>query len=86
VHRFRVKLKKRRGGLLVNRASRVRIVLFSLDRGANGVDRKRPYYALVTGQGLRPGRHVLRADVRLRVPRTGKRFRKNLSFPFTTCA
>jgi hypothetical protein len=85
VHRFRVKLKKRRGGLLVNRSSRVRIVYFALDRGANGTDRKRPYYALVDGQSLRPGRHVLRADVRLRVPRTGQRFRKRLAFSFRTC-
>ena len=85
VHRFRVKLKVRRGGLLVNRRSRVRIVYFSLDRRAGGTDRKRPYYAEVDGRALRPGRHVLRADVRLRVPRSGQRFRKRLAFPFPTC-
>ena len=85
VHRFRIKLKKRRGGLVANRLSRVRIVLFSLDGGPNGVDRRRPYYAL-DGQSLRPDRHVLRADVRLRVPRTGRGFRKRLSFRFSTCA
>ena len=95
VHRFGVKLKKNRAGLLINRVSRVTIVYFSLDRGANGADRKRPYYALVPGRGLRAGTHTLSADVRLKIPTYQLRrfpnrfrtvfFRKKLKFPFKTC-
>lgn len=95
VHRFKVKLKKVQGGLLVNRVSRVTIVLFALDRRASGSDRTRPFYALVAGAALRPGKHVLRADVRLKVPKFMQkrfprrfkrtRFRRKLKFPFKTC-
>ena len=94
-HRFGVKLKKNRAGLLINRVSRVTIVYFALDRGANGADRKRPYFALVDGRPLRTGNHVLHADVRLKIPtyqvrRHPNRFRttqyrKKLKFPFKTC-
>lgn len=96
VHRFGVKLKKTRGGLLVNRVSRVTIVVFSLDRGTSGSDRKRPFFAFVSGRALTPGRHVLRARVQLKIPRYLQRrfpnrfkrttFRRNLRFPFRTCA
>ena len=95
IHRFGVKLKKNSSGLLVNRVSRVTIVYFGLDRAANGADRKRPYYALVDGRRLRTGRHVLNAEVRLKIPdyqvrRFPGRFRKltyskKLKFSFKTC-
>ncbi len=95
IHRFGVKLKKNRAGLLINRVSRVTIVYFALDRGANGADRKRPYFALVDGRTLTTGRHVLKADVRLKIPdyqvrRYPNRFRtlfyrKKLKFNFKTC-
>lgn len=95
-HRFRVRLKKSRGGLLVNRVSRVTVVIFSLDRRAGGRDRRRPYLAFVDGRALTPGSHTLRADVRLRIPRYLQRrfprrfrrttYRRNLSLRFRTCA
>jgi hypothetical protein len=95
VHRFGVKMKKNKAGLLINRVSRVTIVFFGLDRRANGADRKRPYYALVTGRGLRAGLHQLNADVRLKIPAYQVRrfpnrfrqlnFRKSLKFKFKTC-
>jgi hypothetical protein len=95
VHRFGVKLKKNSAGLLVNRVSRVSIVYFGLDRAANGADRKRPYFALVSGRGLRAGTHVLNADVRLKIPNYQVRrfpnrfrqltYRKKLKFRFKTC-
>ena len=95
VHRFGVKMKQNRAGLLVNRVSRVTIVFFGLDRAPNGADRKRPYYALVDGRTLRTGTHFLRADVRLKIPNYQIRrfpgrfrkvfFRKSLKFKFKTC-
>jgi hypothetical protein len=95
VHRFGVKMKKNKAGLLINRVSRVTIVFFGLDRAPNGADRKRPYYALVDGRTLRAGIHFLRADVRLRIPAYQVRrfpgrfrklfYRKNLQFKFKTC-
>ena len=95
IHRFGVKLKKNSAGLLVNRVSRVTIVYFGLDRAANGADRKRPYYALVDGRRLRTGRHVLNADIRLKIPDYQVRrfpgrfrtltYRKKLKFSFKTC-
>jgi hypothetical protein len=94
-HRFGVKMKQNKAGLLVNRVSRVTIVFFGLDRAPNGADRKRPYYALVDGRTLRAGIHFLRADVRLKIPNYQIRrfpgrfrkvfFRKNLQFRFKTC-
>jgi hypothetical protein len=95
VHRFGIALKKNKAGLLINRVSRVQIVYFSLDRRGNGADRKRPYFALVSGRGLRAGTHQLTADVRLKIPDFQLRrfpnrfrrvnFRKQLKFPFRTC-
>ena len=85
-HRFRVNLKKRRNGQLVNRRSRVRIVRFTLDGRLIGVDRRRPFVAVVRGSTLTPGPHVLRARVSLRVPRTGKRFTRRLAFRFNGCS
>ena len=95
VHRFGVAMKKNKAGLLINRVSRVTIVYFGLDRRANGADRKRPYYALVTGRGLRAGLHALNADVRLKIPDYQVRrypgrfrklfFKKSLKFRFKTC-
>jgi hypothetical protein len=95
VHRFGVAMKTNKAGLLVNRVSRVTIVFFGLDRRANGADRKRPYYALVTGRGLRAGLHQLNGDVRLKIPAYQVRrhpgrfrklnFRKSLKFKFKTC-
>jgi sugar lactone lactonase YvrE len=94
-HRFGVALKKTRAGLIVNRVSRVKIVLFSLDRGTAGSDNKRPYQIFVSGAVLKPGNHLLTAQVRMQVPkylvkRYPKRFKKtkftrNLKFPFKTC-
>lgn len=96
VHRFGVKLKKTRGGLVVNRVSRVTVVVFSLDRGVSGSDRKRPFLAFVSGRALTPGRHVLRANVQLKIPKFLQKrfpnrfkrttFRRNLRFPFRTCS
>jgi hypothetical protein len=95
VHRFGVKMKKNKAGLLINRVSRVTIVYFGLDRAPNGADRKRPFYALVDGRPLRAGIHFLRADVRLKIPTYQVRrfpgrfrklfYRKNLQFKFKTC-
>lgn len=95
-HRFRVRLKKSRGGLLLNRVSRVVVVFFSLDRRTAGADRRRPYYAFVDGRRLTQGTHTLRADVRLRIPRYLQRrfpgrfrrtaYRKRLRYRFRTCA
>jgi hypothetical protein len=86
VHRFGVKLKKRQGGLLVNRRSRVRTVRFSLDRRASGSDSKRPYFAAVDGSVLRAGTHTLAASVHLVVPKTHQKVTKRLRFRFKTCA
>ena len=86
VHRFGVKLKKRRAGLIVNRRSRVRIVRFALDARASGSDSRRPYYALVDGTVLTAGAHALSAEVLLKVPRRERYFRKRLRFGFGTCA
>jgi hypothetical protein len=85
VHRFRVKLKKRRGGLIVNRRSRVQVVAFSLDGRASGSDRRRPYLADVDGSVLGAGAHTLRGTVRLRIPGTERRFVKRLRFAFKAC-
>jgi sugar lactone lactonase YvrE len=95
-HRFGVALKKTRAGLIVNRVSRVKIVQFSLDGGGAGSDNKRPYQIFVSGAVLKPGAHVLRATVRMQVPKSlikryPKRFKKTkftrkLQFPFKTCA
>jgi hypothetical protein len=87
IHRFRVKLKKRtRGGQLVNRLSRVRIVRFTLDGRPNGRDRRRPFLAVVNGATLTPGAHVLRARIDLRVPNSRRRFRRNITYRFNGCA
>jgi len=95
VHRFGVKLKKTRAGFFINRVSRVTILYFALDGGANGADRKRPYYADVAGARLSAGTHVLKADVRLKIPAYQQRrfptrfkktrYRKQLKFRFKTC-
>lgn len=85
-HRFRVALKKRRNGTLVNRRSRVRLVTFTLDGRPNGSARRRPFVAVVNGATLTAGPHVLRATVRLRVPNTTKRFTRRLVFRFNGCA
>ena len=58
-------------------------------------DRKRPYYAFVNGNTLTPNKHVLSADVRLKIPKYMQRrypgrfkktrYRRNLKFFFRAC-
>ena len=84
-HRFPIALKKRVKGVPVNRLSRVQVVLFTLDGKPNGKDSKRPFFAVVNGLTLTKGTHKLKADVRLQVPKTKKKFRKQFAFTFKTC-
>jgi hypothetical protein len=84
-HRFPIALKKKTKGVPVNRLSRVTVVIFTLDGKPNGKDSKRPFFAVVNGLKLTPGTHTLKADVRLQVPKTKKKFRKRFSFTFKTC-
>jgi hypothetical protein len=84
-HRFPIALKKKVKGVTVNRLSRVTVVIFKLDSKPNGKDSKRPFFAVVDGTKLTPGSHTLKADVRLQVPTTKKKFRKQFSFTFKTC-
>ena len=84
-HRFPVKLKKKVNGIPVNRRSRVRVVIITLDGRPNGKDTKRPFVAVVDGTTLSDGAHVLTADIRLQVPKTNKKFRKRFSFTFSAC-
>jgi len=85
-YRFKVPLKKLVGGRKVNRRSRVTIVRFKLDGKRDGSDRKRPFIAGINVSRLADGRHVLAADIRLRVPGTKKTFRRKQKFGFSTCS
>ena len=85
-YRFKVPLKKLVSGKRVNRRSRVTVVKFKLDGKTDGSDRKRPFIASINVSKLADGRHVLSADIRLRVPGTKKTFRRRQRFGFSTCS
>jgi hypothetical protein len=85
-YRFKVPLKKLVGGKKVNRRSRVTVVRFRIDGKADGSDRTRPFVASIKTSGLKDGKHVLRADITLRVPGTKKSFRRRQKFGFSTCS
>jgi hypothetical protein len=85
-YRFKVPLKKLQGGQKVNRRSRVTVVHFKIDGKSDGSDRKRPFVASINSSKLANGRHVLSADILLRVPGTKKSFRRKQNFAFSTCA
>jgi len=85
LHRFAIALKKKVKGQKVNRLSRVTLVVFTLDGKADGKDTTRPFVAIVDGRTLTPGTHTLKADVRLQVPKTKKKFRKKFGFTFKAC-
>jgi hypothetical protein len=85
-YRFKVPLKKLVGGKKVNRLSRVQVVRFKLDGKPDGSDNKRPFLANIKTAKLRQGKHVLSADIFLRVPNTTKRIHRKQSFSFNTCA
>jgi hypothetical protein len=85
-YRFKVPLKKLVGNKKVNRRSRVTTVKFQIDGKADGSDRKRPFVASINVSNLADGTHVLSADIRLRVPGTGKTFRRKQKFGFSTCS
>ena len=84
-HRFRVTMRTRGRGAKRLRRSRVRHVSFRLDGRRAGVDRRRPFVAKVNRK-LKPGRHVLTARVLLRVPGSGKAFRRKLVYRFRVCS
>lgn len=50
-----------------------------------GCVRRGPFVVEIDGARLRAGRHHLRADVRLRAPRSGRRFKRRLVLRFTAC-
>ena len=85
-YRFKVPLKKLVGGKKVNRRSRVTVVRFKLDGKRDGSDRKRPFVAGINVSKLADGKHVLSADIRLRVPGAKKTFRRRQKFGFSTCS
>jgi len=84
-YRFKVPLKKLVGTKKVNRRSRVTTVKFQIDGKRDGSDSKRPFVASINVSNLADGKHVLSADIRLRVPGTGKTFRRRQKFAFSTC-
>jgi hypothetical protein len=85
-YRFKVPLKKLVGSRKVNRRSRVTNVRFKIDGKPDGSDRKRPFIAGIDVSKLSEGKHVLSADIHLRVPGTPKTFRRRQRFAFSTCA
>jgi hypothetical protein len=85
-YRFKVPLKKLVGGKKVKRRSRVTVVKFRIDGRADGSDRKRPFVASIKTATLADGKHVLTADIGLRVPGTKKTFRRKQKFAFSTCS
>jgi Tol biopolymer transport system component len=83
-YRFGVTMRRLRGNTVVLRRSRVTIVRFTLDGKPNGSDRRRPFLVTIDGTHLSAGRHLLRADVRLRAHHR-RIYRRVLTLRFSAC-